>query len=79
MGGANFAFIEPKDILSEALKIGAPKIILVHNHPSGSPKPSKSDYELTKRIYDATEIMGIELLDHVVIGDGAFESILRKD
>ena len=75
-GGTNFASIAPKEVLSEAIKIGTPKIILVHNHPSGDPKPSKEDYRVTDRIYECADIMGIELVDHVVIGDGTFESIL---
>ena len=76
LGGTNFAVISPKEVLSEAVKIGAPKIILVHNHPSGDPKPSKEDYRITDRIHESADVMGIELLDHVVIGDGAYESIL---
>ena len=79
LGGANFACLEPKDILSEAIKIGAPKIILVHNHPSGDSTPSKSDFALTERLYESAQIIGIDLLDHIVIGDGTYESILRKD
>lgn len=79
MGGANFAYIEPKEIFEEAIKIGAPKIILVHNHPSGDSKPSKNDFEITDRIYEASDILGIQLLDHIVIGDGTYESIFRKD
>lgn len=75
-GGTNFASIAPKEVLSEAVRIGAPKIILVHNHPSGDPKPSKEDFRITDRIYECADIMGIELLDHVVIGDGTYESIL---
>ncbi len=75
-GGTNFACIEPKEVLSEAIKIGAPKIILVHNHPSGDSKPSKEDFRITDRIYECADIMGIQLLDHVVIGDGTYESIL---
>ena len=78
LGGANFAYLEPKDVLTEAIKIGAPKIILVHNHPSGDSHPSKSDFELTERLYKAAQIIGIELLDHIVIGDGTYKSILRK-
>ena len=77
-GGTNFASIAPKEILSEAVKIQAPKIILVHNHPSGDPKPSKEDFRITDRIYECADIMGIELLDHVVIGDGTYESILLE-
>lgn len=78
IGGSNFACIEPKDVLSEAIKMQSPKIILVHNHPSGEPKPSKSDFIITDRIYECADIMGIELLDHIVIGDGTYESILKK-
>ena len=79
LGGANFACLEPKDVLSEAIKMGAPKIILVHNHPSGDARPSKSDFNLTERLYESAQIIGIDLLDHIVIGDGTYESILRKD
>ena len=55
----------------------APKIILIHNHPSGDPTPSKGDYRVTDRIYESASLMGIELIDHVVIGDGIYESVLR--
>ena len=74
-GGTNSAVLKPKDVLQEAIKLGAPKIILVHNHPSGDPTPSKSDFEFTERLVQASKIMGIEVLDHIVIGDYKFESI----
>lgn len=77
-GGSNFAMIDPKEILSEAIKMQAPKIILVHNHPSGDATPSKSDYHMTDRIYESANLIGIELLDHIVIGDNCFESLLSK-
>lgn len=77
-GGTNFASIAPKEVLAEAVKMQAPKIIIVHNHPSGDPKPSKEDFRITDRIYECADIMGIELLDHVVIGDGTYESILLE-
>lgn len=76
-GGSNFAMIEPKEILNEAIKLQAPKIILVHNHPSGDVTPSKADFNITDRIYEASEILGIKLLDHIIIGDNKYESILR--
>ena len=57
----------------------APKIILVHNHPSGDAKPSKGDYNVTDRVYEAAELMGIKLLDHVIIGDGIYQSLLLKN
>lgn len=59
LGGGNFAAIEPKNVLKEPIKIGAQKIILIHNHPSGNPTPSSADYEITDRIYECADIMGI--------------------
>lgn len=76
-GGTNFAMIEPKEILSEAIKLQSPKIILVHNHPSGDVTPSKADFNMTDRIYEAAQIIGVELLDHIIIGDNKYESILE--
>ncbi len=78
LGGANFARLEPRDVLAEAIKMQAPKIILVHNHPSGDITPSKGDYNVTDRIYEAAELMGIELLDHIIIGDGVYKSLLSN-
>lgn len=78
LGGANFARLEPKDVLAEAIKMQAPKIILVHNHPSGDTTPSQGDYNVTDRIYEAAELMGIQLLDHIIIGDGTYQSLLLK-
>lgn len=79
LGGANFAYIEPKDVLAEAVKMEVPKIILVHNHPSGDSEPSKNDFYITDKVFEAAELLGIELLDHIVIGDGTYESILKKE
>lgn len=75
LGGTNYAMVEPKDVLAEAIKMGAGKIILVHNHPSGNPTPSPEDYQVTRRIDLCAKMFGIELLDHLVIGDGSFQSI----
>lgn len=75
-GGTNFAMIEPKEILAEAIKLQAPKIIVIHNHPSGDVTPSKADFNITDRIYEASQILGIEFLDHIIIGDNKYESIL---
>ena len=74
-GGTNFAYIDPKDILYEAIKEQAPKIILIHNHPSGDITPSKSDFSMTDKIYEAAELLGIKLLDHIIIGNNKYESI----
>lgn len=75
-GTDSAAIAEPKDILVEAVKSEAPRIILVHNHPSGDPTPSKADFEVTRRIKEGAKILGIELLDHIVIGDGIYKSIV---
>ena len=77
-GGTSYAVLQPKEVLAEAIKIGAPKIILVHNHPSGDPTPSKMDYIATDKIYEAAEIMGIELLDHVIIGKNKYASVFNN-
>ena len=74
-GGTSFAVFEIKDVLKEAIKIGAPKIILVHNHPSGDPTPSHEDIELTQKLEEVSKMLEIELLDHVIIGDGKYKSI----
>ena len=66
-GGTNFAMLEPKDVLYEAVKAETPKIIIVHNHPSGDPAPSKEDINITRRIKNSAEMLGIELLDHIII------------
>lgn len=78
IGNTSSAYVEPKDILYEAIKIGAPKIIIIHNHPSGDSEPSLSDYEITTRIEKAAKIVGIQLLDHIVVGDGNYVSIFSK-
>lgn len=78
-GGMNSAIVEPKEILQEAIKSGIPKIILVHNHPSGDSTPSKADIDLTKRLYSAANIIGIQLLDHIVIGDRCYTSIFSAE
>ena len=79
LGGSNFAKIQIKDVVNPAVKMQAPKMILVHNHPSGDSTPSKMDIEMTKRIYEATDLLDIELLDHVVIGNMQYTSIFSQE
>lgn len=74
-GGGNFVNATIKSILNEAVKIEASKIILIHNHPTGDPTPSKKDIEFTQNVKKASEILGIQLLDHIVIGDAKYVSI----
>ncbi|MBO5004659.1 MAG: DNA repair protein RadC [Clostridia bacterium] len=78
IGGTDFVNISPKDVLTEVVKMNAPKMIMVHNHPSGDPSPSKADIEITNRIYECSNIMQIKFLDHIIIGDGKYESVFSK-
>jgi DNA repair protein RadC len=59
----------PREIYIRALGCGAAKIVLVHNHPSGCPHPSKEDILLTERVFEAGKIIGITLVDHIVVGN----------
>ena len=68
-GTLNAALVHPRDIFRHALDVCAASVILAHNHPSGDPTPSTEDMELTRRMLKAGEIMGIEVLDHVIVGD----------
>lgn len=78
MGGTNFVNISIKDVLAEPIKMKASKIILVHNHPSGDSTPSRQDIEYTNKVYEISSILGIELLDHLVIGNMEYTSIFSK-
>ena len=74
-GGGNFVTATIKSVLNEAVKIEAAKIILIHNHPSGDPTPSNQDIEFTNKVEQASKILGIQLLDHIVIGNTNYVSI----
>lgn len=76
IGSGNFSNLNIRYILSETVKINAPKIILVHNHPSGDSTPSGADIIVTNKLKEAAEILNIELLDHIVIGNMQYRSIL---
>lgn len=77
-GTTNLAIVTPKEILAEVVKMEAPKIILIHNHPSGDPTPSKADMTFTDRLIEACKLLGVELLDHIVIGHNSYESIFYR-
>lgn len=77
-GTVNKSLASPREIFIEALRSRAVGIILVHNHPSGDPTPSEDDYLLTMRVKEAGELVGIQLLDHVIIGDGAYSSFRKE-
>ena len=68
-GNVNSSIVGVREIFQKALLANAVSIILMHNHPSGDPKPSREDIEVTKRITEAGKIIGIEVLDHIIVGD----------
>jgi DNA repair protein RadC len=77
IGSLNASIVHPRELFKEAVKVSAASIVLVHNHPSGDPTPSGADVQLTRRLVKAGDVLGIEVLDHVVIGDGGEHSSLR--
>lgn len=77
-GSVNMSLISPREIFLAALESRAVNIVLVHNHPSGDPTPSRSDRELTRNVRDTGEKMGIQLLDHIIIGDNRYVSFRER-
>lgn len=78
IGSISSANVDVKQIFEETIKTGMSKFILVHNHPSGDATPSMQDLELTKRIEEGAKLLELQLLDHIVIGDGVFQSIFTN-
>ena len=76
VGNEKNLLISLKNILSEPVRMQISRIILIHNHPSGNPMPSEADIEFTNKMYNAAKLLDIELLDHIVIGDGTYQSII---
>ena len=72
VGTLNSSLIHPREVFKEAIKESAYSIILVHNHPSGNPEPSKEDLEMTKKIVEVGKMMDIPVIDHIIIGDKKF-------
>lgn len=78
IGTVNASLITPREIFIQALHHHAVGVVLVHNHPSGDPTPSKEDIQVTGRIQAAGDMIGIELLDHLIIGDRKYMSFREK-
>lgn len=78
IGDLSTTIVHPREVYREAVKRTAASIIVAHNHPSGNPKPSDEDFEVTMRLFDAGRIVGIDLLDHLVIGDFRFVSLKEE-
>lgn len=78
VGGLHSSIAHPREVFKNAVKRSAAAIILVHNHPSGDPNPSNEDMETTRRLVEAGQIVGIEVLDHVIIGDNKYCSMKSR-
>jgi len=78
IGDLSSSIVHPREVYKDAVVASAASLIVAHNHPSGDPTPSAEDVAVTKRLMQASEIMGIDLLDHIVIGDGVFVSLKER-
>lgn len=78
IGSLNSSIVHPREVFSEAIKISSASIILCHNHPSGDPTPSNEDIKVTQRLKECGRLLGIDLLDHIIIGNGVYVSLKEK-
>lgn len=78
VGSLNASIVHPREIFNIPLRKSAASVILVHNHPSGDPSPSQEDLEVTRRLVEAGNILGIAVRDHLIIGDGCYFSFKEK-
>ena len=77
IGNLNSSIVHPREVFKAAILNNAASIILFHNHPSGDPQPSSEDVKITKRLIEAGSIMGIDVMDHIVTGDGKYKSLKK--
>lgn len=78
VGSLNASIVHPREVFQAAIRRNCASIICLHNHPSGDPQPSREDVDVTRRLVEAGKILGIDVLDHVIIGDGRFASLKEK-
>ena len=78
VGSIDHTFMSPREVFRDALLGNAAAIVLGHNHPSGDATPSRDDERVTRRLAEAAEVIGIDLLDHLVVGDGRWVSLARQ-
>ncbi|MBM7597809.1 DNA repair protein RadC [Virgibacillus halotolerans] len=78
IGSLNASIVHPREVYREAVKRSAASIIVAHNHPSGDPSPSQEDIHVTRRLVESGKMIGIEVLDHLIIGDRKFVSLKEK-
>ncbi len=77
-GSGDSTVVSPLEVFKHAVRIGACNIIVVHNHPSGDPEPSQADVEISNQLIEAGKLLGIQLLDHVILGDGKYVSLKER-
>jgi DNA repair protein RadC len=78
IGTAAHTFLAPREVYRDALLLGASAVVVAHNHPSGDASPSTDDDRITRRLVDAGATLGVELLDHLIVGDPAWTSLARQ-
>lgn len=78
IGSLNSSLVHPREVFKAAVLSNAASIMVGHNHPSGNSEPSEADFNMTKRLVEAGEIMGIEVLDHIVMGDQEYTSFKEE-
>ncbi len=79
IGSLDCSIVHPREVFKDAISSCAASVIFVHNHPSGDPTPSEDDIKLTKRLVEASEIIGIEVLDHIIVCDKDYLSMKAKN
>ena len=77
-GNVNSSIVSVREMFQKALLANAVSIIVMHNHPSGDPTPSREDVEVTKRMKEAGKLLGVDVLDHIIIGDNRYASLKEK-
>ena len=79
IGSLDSSIVHPREVFKEAISCSAASVIFIHNHPSGDPEPSEDDTKLTKRLIEAGEILGIEVLDHIIVCDTDYLSMKARN
>lgn len=78
VGTLNSSLVHPREVFREAIRRSSASVLLLHNHPSGDPTPSKEDLDITQRMVESGNLLGIEVLDHLIIGDGSYISLKER-
>lgn len=79
IGSLNLSIVHPREVFAPAIRESAESLILVHNHPSGNPQPSQEDLQVTSRLVKVGKLVGIEVLDHIIIGNGDYVSFAESN